>query len=144
MSEKAVVVITATERMEATRRDGYAMEMVGQRVMGGETLREIARSQGLPVMAFVEWVTGDPERLAVYEAALRVRGGELANEVVRVADDEGLAPAQVANRLKARMWLASKLDAERYGERGGVRASARVVVDRRAGSDGVTAAEVVV
>jgi hypothetical protein len=97
--------------------------------MEGESLKQVARSWGVPVMEFVGWVTGDAERVACYEAALRVRGDEVGREVLSVAD-EGSDVARDALRVRARQWVAGKWDRERYGEgngrgRGG---SVRVVV----------------
>lgn len=145
---RALVVVprrveTAYDRFVALRDDPMAMEMIGQRVMDGETLKQIARGQGVPVMQFIGWLMADPDRKAAYEAALKVRADELALETVSIADtvtrlnpDGSVEIADVPRdslRVKTRMNLATFLDRERFGERKAPTATARVIVDRACG-----------
>lgn len=120
------------ERLSLVMEDEHAMSVICQRVADGESLKGIGRSWELPVGRFVEWVVGDAERKAAYEAALRVRADELAHEALAVAD--GSEPEQVPRdslRVKTRLALAGLWDRERYGQGGGAGGKVtRVVVDR--------------
>jgi hypothetical protein len=64
----------------------------------------------------VEWFTTEHGEL--YEAALRVRADQDANDVVKIADDAVPESVQVAKlRSEARKWRAGKWDRERYGDK---------------------------
>lgn len=123
------------ERLELVQADPNAMAVVCQRVIDGESLREIARAWELPTLRFAAWVGGDPERLAAYEGALRVRADELAHQVLGVADDTAGEVPRDALRVKTRLQLAGFWDRERYGTGAGVSGKrTRVVVDRTCGA----------
>lgn len=125
MTERAVAPL---DRFAAVAADPMTLEVVGQRVMEGETLKQIARSWQVPVMRFVEWVVNDAFRCGVYQAALKVRADELAHEALRISDEQELAVGKngveydpdVARdklRVATRLKLAGTWDRERYGQR---------------------------
>lgn len=150
MSEcRALVVVTrpvtAYDRMQHVIADPNTMEVVGQRVMEGDTLKKIARSWGVPVMQFIHWITSDPERAAVYEAALRIRADEMIGETLEIADvptvridADGMAWTNEARdklRIDTRMKLAAYFDRQRFGDTKSRQTAAKVVVDRSCGND---------
>lgn len=107
------------DRLAVVVRDPAVMDVIGQRVIDGESLKQIALSWQVPVMRFIEWVVDDPGRLAVYGAALKVRADELAHQVLDVADGRFESDGNVqrdALRVKARLQLASHWDRDRYGQ----------------------------
>ncbi len=104
------------DRFAVTIADPMTMETVGQRVMEGESLKQIARSWELPVMRFIEWVVNDLARLQVYEAALRIRADDLAHETLQIADNQDGDTRRDALRVKTRMTMAGHWDRQRYGD----------------------------
>jgi len=107
------------------------MEVVGQRVIEGETLMQIARAWQVPVMRFVEWVVNDAVRCGQYQAALKVRADVIANETLAIAD--GVDESRVVKgengqdivlepdsrrdslRVRTRLQLAGHFDPTRFG-----------------------------
>lgn len=109
---------TAHDRFVCVTADPQFLEVVGQRVMAGETLKQIAHAWQVPVMRFVEWVVNDAVRCGQYQAALRVRADELANETLAIADGEdGNDSKRDSLRVRTRMQLAGHFDAARFGAR---------------------------
>lgn len=81
----------------------------------GETLKEIARSWGVPVGKFTEWYT--TEHGERYDAALKVLADQKAFEALSIADGadaEAVGPAKL--QVDTRKWAASRWDRARYGE----------------------------
>lgn len=105
-------------RFEEMKRDVATMSIIAQRLMDGETLKEIAVSRQVPYGRLAEWITEDAGRAEQYARASRIWVDSLGRETVSIADKvvdrAGAAAAKV--RIDARHWLASKLDRERYGE----------------------------
>lgn len=130
------------DRLEFVKSNPWTMEAVAQKVIDGWTLKQIARDWGVPVGRFCAWVLEEPGREGAYEAALRIRADELAHETLAVADDEVRAPADKAVMLRARQWLAGKMDPARYGEHSRPRLAARVIVDRTCDAGEKVAVEV--
>ncbi len=108
-------VTTAMDRFAAVIADPQTIEVVGQRVIEGESLKQIARSWELPVMKFVTWIIEDLSRLQVYQAALKVRADEMAHETIEIADDKDGDPRRDSLRVRTRMTLAGHWNREQYG-----------------------------
>ena len=111
-------------------REGYAQE-VGEEVASGGRLADIAARAGISAGALRAWIFADADRLAMYEAGLRGRAEELADEAlgyrdraIEIADGAGVDEVQVSKlqvdvRFKAaalNMQLAGKYDPRRFGE----------------------------
>lgn len=139
MSESRAVVaveraVTAYDRFKHVVSDPHSLEVIGQRVMEGDTLKRVARDWGVPVMQFIAWVTGDPDRNAVYEAALRIRADEMVGELVPIADG-GEDVARDKLRIETRAKLAAYFDRQRFGDTKARAPAARVTVDRSCGRE---------
>ena len=114
-----------------------AMGEVAQRVMLGETLRGIAKALALPYAKLAEWVTEDVARSEQYARASRIWVDTEARETVAIADALGpdATKAEIAaarEQIKARQFIATKLDRERYGDKRDVSVE---VTDSTAGMD---------
>lgn len=109
-------------------RDGGAPAIIFQRLTADEpeTLKEIAKAWGLPRGRFVEWFT--TKHAGLYDAALKVRAAELADEALEIADEQKEAVGKNGEsydpevprdklRVETRLKLVAKLDRDRYGER---------------------------
>jgi hypothetical protein len=106
------------QRLELVKQDPQAMNIISQRVMDGESLKQIAESWGLPVRPFCKWVTDDPNHALEYDAALKIRADEYYHETIMIADaceDKDDVPAARA-KMDARHKFAGKLDRERFGD----------------------------
>ena len=85
-------------------------------VLAGSTLKNALRDRGLTAQAFARILQGDRTAAAAYARAAELRADLLADEIISIADSDE-DPAKVRNQLTARQWLASKLNAKRYGDR---------------------------
>ena len=122
--------------------DPLTIEVVIQRVLDGESLKQIARSWKIPTLRFVKWMSDDAQRLASYEGALRIRADELIHETLEIADEQKYAEDSKGNsydpevardklRIDARLKLAAMWDRQRYGgEKGVGGAGITIVVNR--------------
>jgi len=105
------------QRFELVVADPQTMDIVCQRVIDGESLKQIAKAWAVPPLRFTAWVGDDRGRLLAYDGALKIRADELVHEAYQVAHDCGgqkdvpAAKLQVDTNLK----IASKWDKERYG-----------------------------
>ena len=105
-------------RLEEVKKDEWAPRVIFQRLADPdkpERLRDIAREWGLPRGRFIEWFM--TEHAELYEAALRVRAGELVLDALDHADaaNEDNAKAQ-ALKVRTRLEIASHWDRNRYGK----------------------------
>lgn len=106
--------------MERDERE--VMNEVCSRVVEGDSLAVVARDWGLPRHRFVLWVSGDDERRAAYEGALRMRADELVHESLGDATPDKMAD----HKLK----VAGLWDRNRFGRGDGSGSGMRVVVMR--------------
>lgn len=130
-AETSVRVLGVDPGPMARLRDVVAQEnsmsIITQRLMDGETLKEIAKAWQVPYGKLAEWVIEDRERSERYNAALKIWADSLAQECVAIADEQ----AEVAKRdggtfdpdvprdklrIETRLKLAGKWNRERYGE----------------------------
>lgn len=121
-------------RLEHVKAQPDTPGVVFARLCEGETLREIAKAWELPRGPFCEWFM--QTHGVLFDAALRVRADQLANEALDKADratPETVGPAKL--QADTRLKLASHWDRNRYGgakdaqPSGGV----TVIVDRSCG-----------
>lgn len=106
---------------EFVAREG-AMGEVAQRVMDGQTLKQIAKSLQMPYGRLAQWVTEDVKRAQQYAAATAIWADEEARRTVALADELGPDSTKgevsaVRVQIGARQFLATKLDRERYGDK---------------------------
>ena len=106
------------------------------RLVEGESLRSICRSDGMPVTGTIcRWLTEKPEFKEQYIRARENQADTLADEIIDIADD-GSNDWMVRNgkdddpvwqlngehvqrsrlRVDARKWVASKLKPKKYGD----------------------------
>lgn len=129
--------------MARWERDCAAPETEGvllQRVAEGEPLKAVCRSRGWPYALVAQWLHGDENLLARYDAALRIWVDSIAMETVAISDEQVevvtesgqvLDPnvARDALRIKSRQWAAEKLHRARYGQTLKVEKSVSVTAD---------------
>lgn len=134
MSENSVIdydkeypdYLNKIEMLEVVKKDPMTMEIVIQRVIDGESLKQIATAWKLPVTGFVKWISDDDKRLAQYENALKIRADEIVHEALEIADEQNEVVREngtsydpdVARdklRIETRLKTASMWDKQRYG-----------------------------
>lgn len=124
------MTMTVSDVVNLNLRVGLAQE-IGEEVAYGGRLRDIAPRYGVSAGKLRAWIFGDAERLALYEAGLRGRAEELADEALEFRDkailiadsadvDEiQVSKLQVDTRFKAaalNMELAARYDPRRFGQ----------------------------
>lgn len=117
-------------RLKEAIEDPNMMSIIVQRITDAdnpETLKQIAKSRGVPLGRLSEWITADRDRTEQYANALRIASEQYALETISIVD--AATPEDVAVRkLQAdtRFRLASKLAREKFGEMNEVRVSGSV------------------
>jgi hypothetical protein len=101
--------------LEIVKNDPMTMEIVIQRVLDGESLRQIATAWDLPVTRFVKWIAEDDKRTAEYENALRVRADELVHEALEAAEIGTDDIARDKLKVETKFRVASFWDKQKYG-----------------------------
>ena len=107
------------------------------RIAEGESLKQILRTEGMPVQSAVyEWLLRHPEFAEQYTRAREEQADTLADEIIAIADespetvevrdkegnvidikiDSGYVGYQ-KQRIEARKWTAMKLKPKKYGDR---------------------------
>lgn len=130
-------------RLADVQADGGAAQEVFHRLTEGLTLREIAKSWGVPRGAFTRWFM---ERHAdLFDAAAKVRADELAQEALAISDEQEEVVKKDGTtfdpdvprdklRVDTRLRLAEKWDRARYGSKdSGPVGGITVIVDRSCG-----------
>ena len=92
------------------------VESVIDDVLAGSTLKNALATRDMTAQAFARILQGDKSAAAAYARAAELRADLLADEIISIADSDS-DPAKVRNQIQARQWLASKLNAKRYGDR---------------------------
>ena len=109
------------QRLDLVKSDPMTIEIVIQRVIDGESLKQIAVSWKLPTTRFIKWISEDETRLASYEGALRIRADELVYEAVERAEgsvDENGEMSEVARDklvIDTNLKVAAMWDRNKYG-----------------------------
>jgi hypothetical protein len=105
----------------AVQKSRYNPELASTiltRVSEGETLRQVARDEGVPESSIRQWIRSDIDGLAArYAQARTMQIDSWADEIVTVAYDLTIDPAEKRVRCDQLRWLLSKLAPTRYGER---------------------------
>ena len=105
------------QRWERDREAPETAQVVLQRVAEGEPLKDVCKSRGWPYALVAQWLHGDEELLARYDAALQMWVDGLAMETIPISDNADPAEvAKAAEKVKARQWAAEKLYRAKYGQ----------------------------
>jgi hypothetical protein len=112
--------------------------VICMRIAEGESLREIVKTEGMPVQSAVyEWLLRHPEFAEQYTRAREEQADTLADEIIAIADEQpeiiavtdkktgaliehkldGAFLQWQKNRIEARKWTAMKLKPKKYGDR---------------------------
>lgn len=92
------------------------IDAVLDRMADGEILTAICAEIGFKPSAFSMKAARDPAFRERYERARKEQAATLAEDVVRVSDEED-DPAKGRVRADARKWLASRIDPEKFGDK---------------------------
>jgi hypothetical protein len=87
-----------------------------ERVESGQTFTAAVKAAGFTPWAMYRAIERYPNFGAALERARKTGAAALADEVIEIADTEENAK-KGANRMKARQWLASKLDPKTFGDK---------------------------
>lgn len=107
------------------------------RLAGGQSLREICRSEDMPCVSAVKnWLRDKPDFVAQYALAREAQADHFAEEILEIADDgsndwmerqgrdgevipvldrEHVSRSQL--RVDARKWLMARMAPKKYGEK---------------------------
>lgn len=122
------------EMLEVVKKDPMTMEIVIQRVIDGESLKQIAVAWNLPVTRFVKWISEDDKRLADYENALKIRADELVHSSLETAVN-GVDVARDKLVIDTSMKVAGMWDRSKYGgEKATGGAGINIIINRGGGS----------
>lgn len=103
--------------VKVTKLPPEAFDTVLERIMGGESLRAICKTKGLPsTTLFLRQVSQDEELAKRYTEAMEIRANFHAEEIVRIADD-CKDPQKARVQIDARKWILAKLLPQKYGEK---------------------------
>lgn len=88
-------------------------------IASGRSLRSICDDDGMPNKATVfRWLSKHEIFRDQYARAQEDRTAAMAEDILEIADDEGIADVQRAKlRVDARKWLMSKMAPKKYGDR---------------------------
>ena len=102
--------------MTQTRFTPELWATVLERVSNGESLRQVARTEGFPPEATIRnWIRSDQELATQYAQARALQIEFWADEVRDEAFRDDLEPNDRRVRVDALKWLLSKLKPDRYG-----------------------------
>lgn len=89
-----------------------------ERIAGGESLREIAKSEGIPSRPTIyQWLSENAEFADQYARAREDQADTYADEIAAIADDESIPTDSRRVRIDARKWIACKLKPRKYGDK---------------------------
>ena len=96
-------------------------DAICERLIEGESLRSICRDDEMPHCATVcRWLAADEQFREQYACAREAQADTLFDEILDIADGKNADGADVQrDRLSvdARKWMASKLNAKKYGDK---------------------------
>lgn len=92
------------------------VETIIDDVLAGSTLKQALKTRAMTAQQFARVLQGDKQAASAYARAAELRADLMADEIISIADSDS-DPAKVRNQIQARQWLASKLNAKRYGDR---------------------------
>lgn len=125
------------QRFREVIAEDATIGVIVQRLTDGETLRDIAKAWQVPYGKLAEWMVEDRERSEKYNAALKIWADSLAQECVRIADEQAEVVKRDGSsfdpdvprdklRIDTRLKLAGKWNRERYGDQTDLKVSGHV------------------
>jgi hypothetical protein len=88
------------------------------RLIAGETLTRIALLPGMPDRyRMMQWMVYQPDFAERYHRARETAIDSYVDEIIDIADDPDLDPADKRVRIDARKWLAGKVKPRKYGDK---------------------------
>ncbi len=109
------------------RLDRLGVEWVCDRLIGGESVRAIARELDASATAVLKWLDRDSGRMRQYQLARQAQADALVDEIIDLADEpvpiglDGRMDSAAVNdkrlRIDTRKWIASKFRPSLYGDR---------------------------
>lgn len=97
--------------------DAVASEIL-DRIMDGESLRSICRDDHMPNKSTVlKWRAENVTFSDQYAKAKEEQADSLEDDILAIADDKDLDPADKRVRIDARKWIACKLKPRKYGDK---------------------------
>lgn len=107
--------------MGAGRPTNYTIELVDricEQIAEGKSLAAICKADDMPAIRTVyKWKREHEEFMQQYTHAKEDQADYLAEQVLDIADDDTLEPADKRVRYDARRWLASKFKPKMYGDK---------------------------
>ena len=92
--------------------------LICEMVAGGEKLNRIYAMPNMPKRSTIyQWLAKHQEFAEMYARAQEDRADYFADEIVEIADQEGIDPNDKRVRIDARKWTAAKLRPRRYGDK---------------------------
>jgi hypothetical protein len=119
---------TAPKRRDLYERlDRLGIEWLCDKLIGGESLRAIARELDASATAIQKWVDREPGRMRQYQLARQAQADALIDGLIDIADEpvpvgpDGRMDSAAVNdkrlRIDARKWIASKFRPGIYGDK---------------------------
>jgi len=103
------------------RPSSYSQDVVDtilERIMDGESLRSICNAPEMPAKVTVlKWLRDNEEFATHYTRAKEEQADSLEDDILAVADNPSLDPADKRVRIDARKWIAAKLKPKKYGDK---------------------------
>ncbi len=99
--------------------DSDIAETIIGRISEGETLKSICREDGFPPHSTVRtWIDQNIAGLSDRYARARALGHDaIAEEAIRIADDQSIDPNSRRVMVDTRKWFLSKLNPGKYGDK---------------------------
>jgi hypothetical protein len=89
-----------------------------ERMADGEALADICKADDMPGRRTVyQWLAANAGFARMYARARDERADLLADEIIKIADDDTKTPEHRRVQIDARKWAAAKLNPKRYSDR---------------------------
>lgn len=90
--------------------DAELLADICDKIMSGQSLREICRNHNLPESSVRRWIAKDDDAMAQYARACEHRADVLFDEVLEIADDKTMSADDRRIAIDARKWASGKLN----------------------------------
>lgn len=92
-------------------------DAICEKIIGGMSVRQLCREPGMPSETSVYvWLDRHPAFAAKYTRARSAQTEAMLEEMLEIADKDGLDPQEKRVRIDTRKWAMSKLHTRRYGD----------------------------
>ncbi len=122
MKNKVTTNAHTREVKKRITRSEALLDKIIERISYGESLNKICSTNDMPTRkSFYEWVAADDSLLQRYETAMRLRADSCFDEILEIADNEGIKTSEDVARAKLRVdsrkWTVSKMFPKKYGDK---------------------------